>query len=45
MLSVVVPVFNEERSVELLFDEVRATLEPLEREWEVVFVDDGSADG
>ena len=45
MLSVVVPVFNEERSVELLFDEVRAALEPLEHEWEVVFVDDGSTDG
>jgi glycosyltransferase involved in cell wall biosynthesis len=45
VLSVVVPVYNEERSVELLFDEIRAALEPLEREWEVVFVDDGSADG
>jgi dolichol-phosphate mannosyltransferase len=45
VLSVVVPVFNEERTVELLFDEVRAALEPLEHEWEVVFVDDGSADG
>ena len=45
MLSVVVPVYNEERSVELLFDEIRAALEPLEREWEVVFVDDGSTDG
>ena len=44
MLSVVVPVYNEERSVELLFDEIRAALEPLEQEWEVVFVDDGSTD-
>jgi glycosyltransferase involved in cell wall biosynthesis len=45
VLSVVVPVYNEERSVELLFDEIRAALEPLEQEWEVVFVDDGSIDG
>ena len=45
MISVVVPVFNEERSVELLFDEIRAALEPLGREWEAVFVDDGSTDG
>jgi glycosyltransferase involved in cell wall biosynthesis len=44
VLSVVVPVYNEERSVELLFDEIRAALEPLEQEWEVVFVDDGSTD-
>jgi glycosyltransferase involved in cell wall biosynthesis len=45
VLSVVVPVYNEERSVELLFDEIRASLEPLGHEWEVVFVDDGSTDG
>jgi glycosyltransferase involved in cell wall biosynthesis len=45
VLSVVVPVYNEERSVELLFDEIRAALEPRGSEWEVVFVDDGSSDG
>jgi glycosyltransferase involved in cell wall biosynthesis len=45
VISVVVPVYNEERSVELLFDEIRAALEPLGREWETVFVDDGSTDG
>jgi glycosyltransferase involved in cell wall biosynthesis len=45
VISVVVPVYDEERSVELLFDEIRAALEPLGREWEVVFVDDGSTDG
>jgi glycosyltransferase involved in cell wall biosynthesis len=45
VLSIVVPVYNEERSVELLFDEIRAALEPLGQEWEVVFVDDGSTDG
>jgi glycosyltransferase involved in cell wall biosynthesis len=45
VLSVVVPVYNEERSVELLYDEVASALDPLERAWEVVFVDDGSTDG
>ncbi len=45
MLSVVVPVYNEERSVELLYDEVAAALDPLDQEWEAVFVDDGSTDG
>lgn len=45
MLSVVVPVYNEERSVELLYDEVASALDPLERAWEIVFVDDGSIDG
>ena len=45
MLSVVVPVYNEERSVELLYDEVGSALDPLGRAWEIVFVDDGSTDG
>jgi glycosyltransferase involved in cell wall biosynthesis len=45
VLSVVVPVRNEERSVELLYDEVQAALDPLGREWEAVLVDDGSTDG
>jgi glycosyltransferase involved in cell wall biosynthesis len=45
VLSVVVPVYNEERSVELLYDEIAAALDPLVPEWEAVFVDDGSTDG
>ena len=45
MISVVVPVCDEEASVEPLFDELRAALDELGREWEVLFVDDGSADG
>jgi glycosyltransferase involved in cell wall biosynthesis len=45
VLSVVVPVHNEERSVALLYDELRSALEPLDTEWEAVFVDDGSTDG
>jgi len=45
VISVVVPIHNEERTVALLYDEVQAALEPLGREWEVMYVDDGSADG
>ena len=45
MLSVVVPVRNEERSVAFLYDELAAALEPLGIPWEAVFVDDGSTDG
>ena len=45
MISVVVPVHDEERSVALLHDELAAALDPLGRPWEVVFVDDGSTDG
>ncbi|HZQ66361.1 MAG TPA: glycosyltransferase family 2 protein [Gaiellaceae bacterium] len=45
MISVVVPVHDEERSVALLLDEIDAALQPLEAPWEVIFVDDGSTDG
>jgi glycosyltransferase involved in cell wall biosynthesis len=45
VLSVVVPVRNEERSVALLYDELAAALDPLGEAWEAVFVDDGSTDG
>ncbi|HWN22658.1 MAG TPA: glycosyltransferase family 2 protein [Gaiellaceae bacterium] len=45
MISVVIPVHNEERSVALLLDELGSALEPLGRPWEAVFVDDGSDDG
>jgi glycosyltransferase involved in cell wall biosynthesis len=45
VISVVVPIHNEERTVALLYDEIQAALEPLGREWEVIYVDDGSADG
>ncbi len=45
MISIVVPVYNEERSVALLYDELQAALDPLGHTWEVVFADDGSTDG
>jgi len=45
VISVVVPVHDEEQNVGPLLAELAAALEPLERPWEVVFVDDGSADG
>lgn len=45
MISVVVPVHDEERSVALLYEELVAALQPDGRPWEVVFVDDGSGDG
>ena len=45
MISVVVPVHDEDRSVELLYDELASALDPLGRPWEAVYVDDGSTDG
>jgi len=45
VISIVIPLHNEERSIALLYDELQAALEPLGEEWEAVFVDDGSVDG
>ena len=45
MITVVVPIRDEEHSVEPLLLELEDALAPLDREWEVVFVDDGSTDG
>ena len=45
MISVVVPVHDEERSVALLYEELQAALEPSGEPWEAIFVDDGSLDG
>ncbi len=44
MISVVVPLLNEERTLEQLFREIVSALEPLGDPFEVVFVDDGSTD-
>lgn len=45
MISVVVPVRDEERTVEPLYEELARTLGALDEPWEVVYVDDGSRDG
>jgi glycosyltransferase involved in cell wall biosynthesis len=45
VITVVVPVYNEERSIALLYDELDATLEPTGESWQVIYVDDGSTDG
>jgi dolichol-phosphate mannosyltransferase len=43
-LSVVVPAFDEAENVPVLYEELRAALDPLGLQWEVLFVDDGSRD-
>jgi glycosyltransferase involved in cell wall biosynthesis len=45
VLSVVVPVHNEERNLAPLLAELAAVLDELKDGWEAVFVDDGSTDG
>jgi glycosyltransferase involved in cell wall biosynthesis len=43
-VSVVIPVYNEEQNLPLLWPELRSVLETLKLTFEVVFVDDGSRD-
>ena len=45
MISVVVPVHDEQQSVALLYEELEAALQPAGEPWEAIFVDDGSQDG
>ena len=45
MISVVVPVHDEQQSVALLYEELEAALQPAGEPWETIFVDDGSEDG
>ena len=44
ILSIVVPVYNEEENVRLLFEKIQAVCETIGETYEVLFVDDGSHD-
>ena len=44
-LSVIVPVFNEVGTLQVLHQALHEVLDPKNIAWEVIFVDDGSADG
>ncbi|CAN5292865.1 glycosyltransferase family 2 protein [soil metagenome] len=43
-LSVVVPFYNEEESIRLLYEAISRQIRPLGIDYEIVFVDDGSSD-
>jgi len=43
-ISVVIPFLNEEPNLAPLFNELKTALDPLNKEYELVFVDDGSID-
>ena len=45
MISVVVPLLNEEHSLEALYQQITDALETEGQPFEVIFVDDGSTDG
>jgi glycosyltransferase involved in cell wall biosynthesis len=43
-LSLIIPVYNEEENLPILYDAVLQALSPHKNTWEVIFVDDGSKD-
>ena len=42
-ISIVIPVFNEEKSLNDLFGEISGVMQAFTN-WEVIFIDDGSTD-
>jgi glycosyltransferase involved in cell wall biosynthesis len=44
-LSILIPVFNEEGNLSLLYEKLVTALKKLGRPYEVIFIDDGSSDG
>ncbi len=44
MVSVIIPVFNEEENILPLYEKVVSVLKEIERDYEVIFIDDGSSD-
>jgi len=44
LLSVVIPLLNEEENIPLLYEELKSVLVTLEDEHEILFIDDGSKD-
>jgi glycosyltransferase involved in cell wall biosynthesis len=43
-ISVVIPVYNEEDNIALLYSKLTASLEEMGRTWEAILIDDGSSD-
>ncbi len=44
-ISVVIPAYNEEENLPVLYERLKAVLDKLEEDYEILFVDDGSTDG
>lgn len=44
-LSIVIPVFNEEKNIEALYSQLVGILKQVGRSYEIIYVDDGSTDG
>ena len=43
-VSIVIPVYNEEENINLLYSEIKSAMDKTGCGYEIVFVDDGSTD-
>ena len=43
-ISLIIPVYNEQENLPMLFEAIYNTMNPLNKSWEAIFVDDGSWD-
>lgn len=44
LLSVIIPLLNEEENIPLLYEELKDVLDTLDKQYEILFIDDGSTD-
>ena len=44
MISIIVPVYNEEKNIPLLYKEIKETIHKLNKKIELIFINDGSKD-
>ncbi len=44
-LSVIIPVYNEEQNIPIIYEEIKETLNGYEPDFEIIFINDGSRDG
>lgn len=44
MISIIIPIFNEEENLPILYQKVSDSMKAIGREWEIVLINDGSSD-
>jgi len=44
LISIIVPVYNEEKNIPLFYEKIQVVLNSLKYAWEIVFINDGSED-